>query len=332
MKPLFSSNTEFKAATAEIASHLKSTKLGVLREAVAKAHGHRTVPAYQASLSDTAQSTTQTDADYPVECFLDEGVLVFRGFLPADKHAAPMYFQGIADGEHHDWAKQASGELTGLYGLKICEPEVVGERLYVTGYYLLDVTNSGQMLVAHDLIAGFFESQGTVFPQACLAEVLFERTAKRIQEDDRYVVWLTQSAECMGSIYSRPPEAPARGYYALSLEQLEERLADYDILRDTPDRVGACLPAYELKTLRLDALAGVGLGDYRPNAKAMDRVFQVKAVEHGFRRIEKQIMKDLSHPAWGTGQFDQDTLRDLMERDGLLADIVANLVLSKVQM
>ena len=70
MKVLFTSVEDFKKATAEIAFHLKNTKLNVLREAVAKAHGFSSVPAYMDSLEKAEKAshgTAQQDTPYALE-------------------------------------------------------------------------------------------------------------------------------------------------------------------------------------------------------------------------------------------------------------------------
>lgn len=334
MKPLFSSNTEFKAVTAEIASHLRGTKLGVLREAVAKAHGYRTTPAYQASLIDTTEDNVESQVGHGVECYLDGDLLVFRGYLPEEKHAARMYRAGIKDGEHEEWAKLASGELTELYGLRVCEPEIVGNRLLVTGYFLIDYKLNH--IFAHDLIAGFFLNQSEHFPQALMTKVLYGQVMKRIEEDEVYCQWLVDAAISVRDMKSRLPEAPPRGDYALSIEQLEAQLQAFESLREThlqrkgKSLVRASIPEQEMKDLRKSALTAVGTNAHFPPASTMERVCLVKAIEHGFRRIEKRIIMDMVHPVRGTGYLEVEDARTVIADDGMLARMVADTVLGKV--
>lgn len=79
MQSLFRSYEQFKSATTDIAKHLSGTKLAVLREAVAKAHGFKNVSSYEASFASKSSSTIPVDPN--IICDQREGLVVFQGRL-----------------------------------------------------------------------------------------------------------------------------------------------------------------------------------------------------------------------------------------------------------
>ena len=206
MTKLFQNFDQFKDVTLSISKHLKNTKVGVLREAVAKSQGYANVPAYKANLeSSTTTNEYGEGVDRNIECFRQGNFVMFQGRIdsfiipPLDDELCtieeignvlltPEEWADLTEDERESWEERTSHALTGTPLLQGLRPVIIDGRTYAKGCMnIKEATERFNVGHVEGAIENFFEYQPSMSPTFAFIEATANVASDRMQTVPGYL-------------------------------------------------------------------------------------------------------------------------------------------------